>query len=74
MHFDTGMARLGFDAIDTEIILSKASNLQEAAANLYAALHTLDTKRLDVIIAEKLPKIGLGNSVNDRLQRAAFSR
>lgn len=55
-----------------EIILSKDGNLEEAATNLYDSLHELDTFDLDVIIAEKLPEIGLGNSVNDRLQRAAF--
>jgi len=35
-------------------------------------LHELDALQLDIIIAEKLPEIGLGVSVNDRLQRAAF--
>ena len=55
-----------------EIVLSKTANLSEAATNLYDALHELDALLLDVIIAEKLPEIGLGVSVNDRLQRAAF--
>ncbi len=50
----------------------KLSNLQEAASKLYDSLHELDHLNLDVIIAEKLPEIGLGNSMNDRLQRAAF--
>jgi L-threonylcarbamoyladenylate synthase len=61
------------DAIFTEIILSKKSDLQEAASKLYNALHELDRLNLDVIIAEKLPETGLGKSINDRLQRAAFS-
>ena len=61
------------DAVATEIILSKNSDLQEAASKLYAALHELDHLNLDVIIAEKLPETGLGKSINDRLQRAAFS-
>jgi len=55
-----------------EIILSTSGNLEEAATNLYDALHELDALQLDIIIAEKLPEIGLGVSVNDRLQRAAF--
>ena len=60
------------DKIAFEIILSTASNLQEAASKLYDSLHELDHLNLDVIIAEKLPEIGLGNSINDRLQRASF--
>ena len=56
----------------TEIVLSKAASLQEAAANLYNAMHVLDHKNLDVIIAEKFPETGLGKSINDRLQRATF--
>ena len=55
-----------------EIVLSKTANLSEAATNLYDSLHKLDSLQLDVIIAEKLPEFGLGISVNDRLQRAAF--
>jgi L-threonylcarbamoyladenylate synthase len=56
----------------TEIILSKEGSMQEAASKLYAAMHALDHKNLDVIIAEKFPAFGLGNSINDRLQRATF--
>jgi L-threonylcarbamoyladenylate synthase len=52
-------------------ILSHTGDLEEAAANLYAALHRLDNIQPDVIIMEKLPDYGLGKSINDRLQRAA---
>lgn len=52
-------------------ILSLSGDLQEAAANLYQALHTLDSLNLDMIIAERVPDIGLGKTINDRLQRAA---
>jgi len=55
------------------IVLSTTSDLHEAASKLYDALHELDSLNLDVIIAEKLPETGLGKSINDRLQRAAFS-
>ena len=56
----------------TEIILSKNGSLQEAAARLYDAMHELDTKNLDIIIAERFSEFGLGKSINDRLQRATF--
>lgn len=51
-------------------VLSKNGDLKEAAKNLYASLHLLDKKELDVIIAEKFPNEGLGKTINDRLQRA----
>jgi len=51
-------------------ILSKDGDFKEAAANLYAALHLLDKLKLDIIIAERLPDIELGRSINDRLERA----
>mgnify|MGYP005991227827 FL=1 len=55
-----------------EIMLSTSLDLQEAASNLYDAMHQLDHLNLDVIIVEKLPDFGLGKSMNDRLKRAAF--
>ncbi len=51
-------------------ILSKSGDFKEAAANLYAALHRLDKLKLDIIIAERLPDVELGKSINDRLERA----
>jgi L-threonylcarbamoyladenylate synthase len=53
-----------------EEILSKSGDLNEAAKNLYAAMHRLDENNLDVIIAERLPDIGLGKTMNDKLERA----
>lgn len=52
-------------------ILSRSGNLEEAAANLYNALHKLDNLNLDLIVAEAMPDRGLGKSINDRLERAA---
>jgi len=52
------------------ILLSKNQDIEEAAANLYKAMHLMDEKNLDLIIAEKFPEIGIGVSLNDRLQRA----
>ena len=59
------------DTVLTEIILSKDKNISEAASKLYNAMHVLDAQNLDVIIIEKMPEIGLGVSMNDRLQRAS---
>lgn len=51
-------------------ILSKSGDLNEAAKNLYAAMHRLDQNNLDLIIAERLPDRGLGKTINDKLVRA----
>ncbi|WP_298151604.1 L-threonylcarbamoyladenylate synthase [Flavobacterium sp.] len=51
-------------------ILSENNDLKEAATHLYAAMHRLDKLNLDVIIAERFPDIGLGKTINDRLERA----
>ena len=53
------------------LALSPQKNLSEAARHLYGALHTLDNKSLDIIIAEKFPDEGLGRVINDRLLRAS---
>ena len=58
--------------IITERILSTNGSLQEAASRLYSAMHDLDSKNLDLIIAERFSEFGLGKSINDRLQRATF--
>jgi L-threonylcarbamoyladenylate synthase len=51
-------------------ILSKSGDYSEAARNLYSAMHRLDQNKLDIIIAEKFPDIGLGKTINDKLERA----
>ena len=52
-------------------ILSETGNLDEAAHNLYKALHQLDSLKLEKIIAERVPNVGIGIAINDRLERAA---
>jgi L-threonylcarbamoyladenylate synthase len=58
------------DNIVSKEILSASGSLEEAASNLYAAMHRLDQQQLDIIITERFPDKGLGKSMNDRLQRA----
>ncbi len=53
-------------------VLSVDDNLQTCAAKFFAALRSLDSERLDVIIAHEFPAIGLGIALNDRLRRAAY--
>lgn len=52
-------------------VLSRAGDLAEAAAGLFAALRRLDASGASAIIAETVPDEGLGAGINDRLRRAA---
>ena len=51
-------------------VLSPKRDMAQAAQNLYAFLHELDGMGLDGIIVERFPDVGLGRSINDRLERA----
>ncbi|MEM7439918.1 MAG: L-threonylcarbamoyladenylate synthase [Pseudomonadota bacterium] len=62
---------LGFGpTTDATLNLSPAGDLREAAANLFAHLHTLDALGKPIAVAP-IPSIGLGAAINDRLTRAA---
>ena len=54
--------------------LSQAGDLKEAAANLFAMLHTLDAAGAASIAVMPIPNVGLGEAINDRLERAAAPR
>lgn len=54
-------------------VLSASGDLVEAAAGFFEALHRLDARGLDVILAAPFPERGLGIALNDRLSRAAAS-
>jgi L-threonylcarbamoyladenylate synthase len=51
--------------------LSEPQDLGEAASNFFRYLRELDSAKLDLIVAEKLPEQGLGAAINDRLRRAS---
>ena len=51
--------------------LSKNQNLKEAAKNLYKTLRSIKKKKFKSIAVEKIPNIGLGETINDRLIRAS---
>jgi len=54
--------------------LSAAGDLAEAAANFFAMLRQLDKTGVDAIAVMPIPNRGLGEAINDRLQRAAAPR
>jgi L-threonylcarbamoyladenylate synthase len=54
--------------------LSAGGDLIEAAANLFSHLRALDAAGAKMIAVMPLPHEGLGEAINDRLQRAAAPR
>jgi L-threonylcarbamoyladenylate synthase len=54
--------------------LSSSGNLIEAAANLFSHLRTLDASGAAAIAVMPVPHEGLGEAINDRLERAAAPR
>lgn len=66
---------LGFGPVaGAAVNLSPSGDLDEAAANLFAALHRLDTDGATAIAVSPIPDTGLGRAINDRLRRAAAPR
>jgi L-threonylcarbamoyladenylate synthase len=51
--------------------LSKKSNLKEAASNLYKTLRKIKKLKFKKIYVVKIPNLGAGIAINDRLKRAA---
>tara|TARA_B100001027_G_scaffold209951_1_gene176585 strand:- start:767 stop:1696 length:930 start_codon:yes stop_codon:yes gene_type:complete len=51
--------------------LSKKKNLTEAGKNLYKILRNIKKRKFKLIEVEKIPNIGIGQTINDRLKRAS---
>ena len=57
--------------LEQQVVLSPSGSLEEAATNFFAALRTLDTLPISTILASRVPDIGIGQAINERLARAA---
>ncbi|UIP07332.1 threonylcarbamoyl-AMP synthase [Erythrobacter sp. SDW2] len=62
---------LGFGSIAGDWSLSRAGDLAEAAARLYAGLHVAAEADQPRIAVAPIPDDGIGRAINDRLRRAA---
>ncbi len=51
--------------------LSKTNNLKQAAKNLYSTLRKIKNDGYKIIAVEKIPNVGIGKTINDRLKRAS---
>jgi L-threonylcarbamoyladenylate synthase len=62
---------IGFGLMPCQINLSEEADLRQAAARLFAALHTADASPAAAIAVAPIPEEGIGVAINDRLRRAA---
>jgi L-threonylcarbamoyladenylate synthase len=71
-----GEAYLGFGPLHNHgpWTLSRSGDLVEAAASLFRLLHEIDATGVARIAVAPVPHQGLGEAINDRLQRAAAPR
>ena len=61
----------GPDATPEDMNLSPTGDLEEAAANLFSMIRTMDGPPFSGIAVMAVPDHGLGRAINDRLRRAA---
>lgn len=62
---------IGFGAVAGDDTLSATSDLKQAAARLFDALHRADASDRTAIAVAPVPEDGVGIAINDRLNRAA---
>lgn len=75
--FKEGECFIGFGGMQLDgnaLNLSPSADLVEAAANLFDMLHIADGQCKAGIAVAPIPALGLGEAINDRLQRAAAPR
>lgn len=51
--------------------LSKNADIKEAAVNIFRFLREADESVAEFVLCEKVPDVGLGRAINDRISRAA---
>ncbi len=55
-------------------VLSEKGDLKEAAANFFSSLIELDHEDIDIIYAERVPEVGIGRAIMERLRKASKKR
>ena len=71
---DEGLLNFGKNNLRSKICeynLSEKGDLREASKNFFHFLHLLDNSNCKRIAVAKIPKVGLGKTMNDRLYRAS---
>ena len=62
---DTKFTQVGSQSLATQTALNEAAN------NLYMTLRKIKNKGFKSIVVNKIPNIGVGLAINDRLKRAS---
>ena len=62
---------IGFNTPHADFHLTRTGNLEEAAAHLFDMLHLADKQNPLAIAVAPIPYIGVGEAINERLERAA---
>lgn len=62
---------IGFGAVSGDVTLSATGDCAEAASRLYACLHLAAAAPPPRIAVARVPEVGIGAAINDRLRRAA---
>ena len=73
---DEGLLNFGINNLKSNICeynLSEKADLREASKNFFHFLHLLDSSNCKGIAVAKIPEIGLGKTMNDRLNRASVN-
>lgn len=65
---------IGIGDLPGDDTLSLRGDLVEAAANLFDALHRADAADAPAIAVAPIPRMGIGEAINDRLRRAAHPK
>lgn len=55
-------------------ILSVSGDVDETAHIFFQTLHQLDSLKLDRIIAERVPNVGIGITINEWLEKAPVKK
>ena len=70
---DDALLAFGTPVLKTKycLNLSEKSDLKEAAKNLFSMLHSLDSSNAKRICVMPIPNVGIGQAINDRLEKAS---
>ena len=52
--------------------LSIEKRMDEAAVNLFSALHNMEASDIEFIVADAIPEVGIGIAIMDRMRKAAY--
>ena len=63
----------GFGDVPGDDTLSESGDLTEAATRLFDLLHQADASDKPEIAVALIPEDGIGEAINDRLRRAAYT-